>query len=144
MHQDAAAEYLELILDYQFDLLDIKHKWGLNHAEFLFIKAAEVICDHDSLRPGVLKAVAQTLQNINEHQELKQRPPAHIPVDFIWFLVHWTRWEEFNDMAVNLRKLPEDVWCSNLITRSSDELLRALESDWEDREFYACYSPNQH
>lgn len=140
MHQDAAAEYLEVLLDYQFDLLDIKQKWGLNHAEFLFIKAAEVICDHDSLRERTLNSIEQTLQKINERQNLQQRPHDHIPVDFIWFLVHWTKWEEFHGMASRLCKLPDDVWHSNLITRSSNELLKALESDWGDREFYACYS----
>jgi len=139
MHPDSAKQYVELMLDFQFDLLYGKECWGVNHAEFLFVRAASVISEHAPLREWILSKIEQSLL-VDQYSTEEQRPPGFVPWDFVCFLAHQTRWSEFIEMAQVIKESPADVWPGNPLVRTSTELQNALSDQWEDQEFYETFT----
>ncbi|MDO8332099.1 MAG: hypothetical protein Q7T36_16665 [Fluviicoccus sp.] len=139
MEIEAAKKYVGVLLDYQFDLLHTQ-QWGLNHAEFLFIKATEFILEHPPLKSWILGLIEITLkEHFGTSLPGGSRPKDYVPEDYIWYLIHATRWNEFYNIAESLKGTPVDLWTSNLITTSSSTILAALDDDWEDQEFYESF-----
>jgi hypothetical protein len=137
MEPQAAREYVELLLDYQFDMLWSK-PWGLNHAEFLFARTASVLQAHPELQDwfmGLVRATAPMAGGLGS--ATLSRPAGYVVPEFILYLAHVTRWPVFAELAGRLEGTPEDLWRSNLATRWSVALREALTDHWEDREFYS-------
>ena len=140
-HDDAAAEYLELLLDLQFEVLWARGTWGVNHAEFLFLQTARILRESPSLRQPFLSMVERCMvASAVLDGATKSRPPGFVLHEFIEFFVHFSRWPEFKDLAQRMSVLPQDVWQSNLITTWSGKIRGALSTDWQDREFYESFS----
>ena len=141
MHDDAATEYLELLLDLQFEVLWAHGSWGVNHAEFIFVQTARVVTEYPSLRQPFLSMVERCMvASIVLDGATKSRPPGFVPHEFIEFFAHFSRWPEFNDLAQRMSLLPQDVWQSNLLTTWSGSIRDALSNEWQDREFYESFS----
>ncbi len=137
MEIEAAKKYVETLLDYQYDLLYVRHSWGVNHAEFIFIQTARVIIEHAEIRKWFFEKIEHTLFSQETYNtDNNTRSINFIPDDFIWFLAHMTRWIEFNDIANKISGKEEDTWKSNPCRKSSEVLLEALSDNWEDRDFY--------
>jgi len=141
MDTEAAQEYIEILLDYQYDLLQARVQWGVNHAEFLFIQIARVLNVHDELRSWFLRKVEDTLfGRVELDSSTTIRPPGYIPDDFIWFFAHLTRWPEFSVLAERIKGTLADPWKTNPLRLTSRTLMDALQDDWEDRDFYESFS----
>lgn len=140
MDTQARKAYVKMLLDYQFDML-FTRQWGVNHAEFLFVQAWEILEECAEIRPWFMGMIEHTLLLGGVFQSgITKRPDRFVPDDFIWFLAHASRWPEFNALAERLRKEPRDVWASNPLYRSSEVIVAALQDDWEDKEFYRAFA----
>ena len=138
MELEATKEYIKQLLDYQYDLLYVRD-WGDNHAEFLFKQTTRVIIENELVKSWIIKLVEHTLFNFNKIDtgpSTKIRPDRFVPIEFIGYLVHKTRWPEFSKLADKIENSDADTWKTNLITKSSQMLKEALSDTWEDREFY--------
>jgi hypothetical protein len=143
MDPSAARDYFESLLDYAFDLTYVR-SLGENHVEFLYVQCARVVENYSSIKPKLLKDMEHSLVcQYAVENDAKKRPDGFIPAEFIWFLAHRTRWPEFEAMAGRISDLPEDVWRSNPLRRSSLTLREALSNDWEDSDFYSSFSGAQ-
>jgi hypothetical protein len=137
MDTEAARSYVELLLDYQFDMLWPK-PWGLNHAEFLFVQTAETIRSRPELREWFMVPI-----ELNVHGApaidgtTANRPAGYVLPDFILYFAHISRWPEISDLATRVRGTPADVWHANLIDTWSEKITSALSDQWEDRELYS-------
>ena len=141
MHDDSAAEYLELLLDLQFEMLWARADWGVNHAEFLFVQTSKTLVEYNSLRQPFLSMVERTMLSSKFHDgATKSRPPSFVPHEFIEFFIHFSRWPEFNALAQRMSESPQDIWRTNLITKWSSTIQDALSDNWEDRDFYESFS----
>jgi len=143
MDPSTARDYFEALLDYAFDLTYVR-SLGENHVEFLYVQCARVAETYSPIRPKLLEDMEQSLmRQYTVENDAVKRPDGLIPSEFIWFLAHHTRWPEFEEMAERISTLPEDVWRSNPLRRSSVALREALSDDWEDSEFYSSFSGSQ-
>jgi hypothetical protein len=141
MDTKAAQEYVEILLDYQYDLLYGRSHWSVNHAEFVFVQTARVLKVHDELRSWFLQKVEDTLYGrIEPEPNSRARPMDFVPDDFIWFFVHLTRWQEFLVLAEKIQGTQADSWKTNPLRLTSRSLMDALRDDWEDRDFYETFS----
>ena len=142
MDTEATISLVDVVLDYQYDMLCVRNSpWGVNHAEFLFVEAARLITSDPGLREWTISAVEYSiLQGYEANGGAKSRPKGSLPHEFIMFLVHYTRWSEFSSLAIRLRDSPVDTWRSNPCLTWSQQLDAALQDDWEDREFYASFN----
>lgn len=141
MDTEAAKEYIETLLDYQFDILFLRNAWGVNHAEFIFVQTARILTSHEELRNWFLNKIEETLFNkVTKNIESKVRPKGFVPEEFIWFFAHLTRWPEFTDFAKRIEGTSFDAWQTNPARKSSQTLREAMSENWEDREFYETFS----
>lgn len=136
MDTEYTQAYVDMLLDYQFDVLYTRNCWGVNHAEFIFVRTLVFLDVHPELRSWLMGQIESTLFRNSELDNFVKRPAGFVPEDFIYFLVHATRWPEFETLAERLSKDPIDVWRNNPYKRSSVLLREALQDDWEDRDFY--------
>ncbi|RZU47956.1 hypothetical protein EV700_0925 [Fluviicoccus keumensis] len=139
MNAETRKGYLEILLDYQFDMLFVRNM-GVNHAEFLFVEAWKSLEECPEIRPWFMEMMERTLLGGVVQSGITKRPEGFAPDDFIWFLAHASRWPEFHVLAARLSKDPGDVWITNPLHRSSEMILAALKDDWEDRDFYQTFS----
>ena len=143
MDQSVARDYFEALLDYAFDLTYVRNL-GENHVEFLYVQCARVAESYDSVRTMLLADIEMCLvRQYTVENGTKSRPAGLVPSEFIWFLAHRTKWPEFEEIAERISALPEDVWRSNPLRRSSVELRAALSVNWEDSDFYSSLSGQQ-
>ena len=132
----ATKEYISQLLDYQYDLLYVKD-WGNNHAEFLFNQTTGVLIENEETKPWILSLIKETLFGFNKIDSTTNTRPSHfVPIEFIGYLAHKTRWPEFSKLAENLENTDADLWRTNLVSKSSQMLREALSDSWEDKQFY--------
>ena len=137
MHPDGAKDYVEVLLDYQFDLL-WKRGFGNNHAEFLFAQASAIICRYPELREWLVSQIRSNVfgsYRIDGNTLL--RPAGYIPHEFIFYFAHVTRWPELGNIANEVRGSSSDELLDNPFNKWSTKLAEALTDDWEDRDFYS-------
>ena len=132
-----AEQYGETLFDYAFDMLFKRETRGVNHAEFIFVRLSELIKEYEKLKPWFLKNVRSTLEGkwLDLATEIK-RPQGYVPEELIEYIAHVMKWSEFEEIALfELEKHKGDeIYLINRNLPSS--ILKALDSNWEDREFY--------
>ncbi|MBW8310387.1 MAG: hypothetical protein K0M64_00005 [Rhizobium sp.] len=143
MDSSAKRDYLDALLDYAFDMTYVR-SLGENHVEFLYVQCARVAELDDTIRLWLLEAIERSLvgQSTIENGAIR-RPDGFIPSELVLFLAHRTKWPEFDKMADRISSLPEDIWRSNPLCRSSVALREALRNDWEHSDFYSSFSSPQ-
>jgi len=137
MNSEYAIDYGETLLDYAFDMLMKRETCGVNHAEFIFVRTTEHIKEYPELKEWFIGKLKSTLENnwLNVGAET-QRPIQFIPRELVEYIAHITRWDEFKHIALKeLEKHKNDQ--AYLMNRNlPSSILEALETDWEDVEFY--------
>jgi len=140
MHPDAARDYVEVLLDYQFDLLWRRGCWGVNHAEFLFVQTAKILLQYPTLRDWFIDLTEKHIllrRMVGENEAV--RPGGFVPHEFIFYFVHVSRWPEFRELSNKLKGTAADPWPDNPVITWSSSLDQALGDNWADREFYASF-----
>lgn len=133
MHPAAAKTYVQILVEYQFDLLRQRpDPWGVNHAEFFFRQTAATVFDHQEIHGWFLELVRGTVFG---------REPRLL-AEFILYFAHVSRWPELAAIATDIRDHPADPWPENPAITWSSELSQALSDAWPDREFYPGLSHN--
>lgn len=142
MESSAAIELVEILFDYQYDMLMVRvGPWGMNHVEFLFDEAASIIETHPDLKQWAMDAFESSIRSGFEMRlGFPKRPAGFVTADFILYMVHRTRWCEFRDLAKRLEGSSVDLWRSNLTTRWSGAIREAIDDEWEDREFFKRFA----
>jgi hypothetical protein len=136
MESEAAKQYVEALLDYQFDLLWCQ-QFGVNHAEFLFAQTLGAISKHPELRAWFIQLVQRHIESRTVVDgNMTKRPKGFVDREFILYVVHSTRWPEFSALASQISRAPEDTIPDNPVLRWSSEISDALSDVWPDREFY--------
>ena len=136
MTDDAAKKYVEVLLDYQYDLLFNK-QYGVNHAEFLFAETARELVQYPQVRAWFFGLAENCMiEGLPDQGAVAVRPASFVPDEFLFYLAHRTRWPEFFSIAERMRDRPEDLWLTNRSSRWSDLIGSALRDDWIDRDFY--------
>jgi hypothetical protein len=143
MESEEAKLYIASLLNYQFDLLYAQNNWGENHAEFLFIQTSRVLLSHSEIKQWFLQKIELTLNNFIQPVTGNVRPEEFVPLEYILFLAHQTKWPEFEDIAKKLENSKADIWVSNPLVKSSETLRKSLSEDWEEKEFYETFMGTQ-
>jgi hypothetical protein len=136
MESEAAKQYVDALLDYQFDLLWCR-QFGVNHAEFIFAQTVDAISKHPELRTWFIQLVQRHIESRTVVDgSMTKRPKGFVDREFILYVVHSTRWPEFSALASQISRAPTDVMPDNPALRWSSEISGALSDVWPDREFY--------
>ena len=137
MDIEYAEHYGETLLDYAFDMLFVRETSGVNHAEFIFIRFAEHLKEYENQKPWFLAKLKTTMESdwSNLTADAK-RPQGFVPEELVEYIAHVMKWPEFEENA--LKELEkhrgDEIYLNNRNLPSS--ILKALDSNWEDREFY--------
>ncbi len=137
MDIEYAEQYGETLLDYAFDMLFIRETCGVNHAEFIFVRLAELLDENKSLKPWFLENLSITMEGSwpNLGAQTK-RPHGYVPEELVEYIAHVMNWPEFKEIAlIELEKYKGDeIFLLNRNLPSS--IIEALDSNWEDKDFY--------
>ena len=136
----AAKKYLEILLDHIFDLLFI-NQLGVNHAEHVFIRILGLLKNDLELKSWFVECVRQNLlsDEVDVTKE-SRRPQSFIDPDLILFIAHATRDQRFVQIATERKAQLRILQTLNNERDISDQLLGAMEDNWEDRDFYDFFA----
>lgn len=137
MDIEFAEQYGEALLDYSFDMLWRRETCGVNHAEFIFVRLANLLKEHAGLKQWFVKNLDSTINNewlnlVNE----KQRPNGFMPCELIEYIAHVMKWHEFEERAIAELEKHRDNQIYLMSRNLPASILEALKDDWEDIDMY--------
>lgn len=133
MEPHCAVQLLGILIDNARRILD--GGFGVDRAEHAFFQVIDFVDEEPVLRPGFLDLVQRTLRD----RSPSGLDEGQVPRELIELAAHELRWPEFRILAEERRERFFGGSRSFAASDPAESILKALEDDWEDRDFYTRY-----
>jgi hypothetical protein len=114
----------------------LRNRFGVNHAEGSMFEVVDLLKDAPELKSFYLGVLRKTLMN----PDPSGYDDGEVPVELNELICHEMKWSELEALAEFRIESRFGGSRSTAISDVSMDMLRALDPNWENREFYRRYS----